>query len=98
MSFSNWKKNGDNASIERKIDHLALLPNPAAQATFAGYVQAEGFAVESAPDEPNDDGQFSVEFSRVDQAARIDEIVIPVFRKVAELGGIYDGWGCSVSP
>ena len=92
------KKNGDNASNERTIDHLALLPNPAAQAAFAGYVQAEGFVVESAPDEPNADGQFSVEFSRVDQAARIDEIVVPLFRKVTELGGIYDGWGCSVSP
>ena len=65
---------------------------------IADAVEAEGFAVESAPDEPNADGQFSVEFSRVDQAARIDEIVIPLFRKVAELGGIYDGWGCSVSP
>jgi hypothetical protein len=91
------EKQGDNASNEREIDHLAFLPTPKAQAAFAGYVQAEGFAVESAPDEPNANGQFSVEFSRIDQLARIDEIVVPLFRKVAELGGVYDGWGCSVS-
>jgi hypothetical protein len=92
------EKNGDNASNERKIDHLALLPNPKAQAAFTDYVQGEGYTVESAPDEPNADGQFSVEFYRVDQPARIDEIAVPLFRKVAELAGEYDGWGCEVSP
>ena len=49
------EKNGDNASNERKIDHLALLPNPKAQAAFTDYVQGEGYTVESAPDEPNAD-------------------------------------------
>jgi hypothetical protein len=92
------EKNGDNASNERKIDHLALLPNPKAQAAFTDYVQGEGYTVESAPDEPNADGQFLVEFYRVDQPARIDEIAVPLFRKVAELAGEYDGWGCEVSP
>lgn len=92
------EQQGDNANYERKIDHLALLPNRRAQAAFADYVHAEGFAIESAPDGPNQEGQFSVEFSRVDQPARIDEIVEPLFLKVAQLGGVYDGWGCPVSP
>ena len=92
------EKNGDNLSNERKIDHLALFPNPKAQAALAGYVQGEGFTVESAPDEPDVNGQFGVEFYRVDQPARIDETVVLLFRKVTELGGEYDGWGCEVSP
>lgn len=58
------EKNGDNASNERKIDHLALLPNPKARAAFTDYVQGEGYTVESAPDGPNADGQFCVEFHR----------------------------------
>jgi uncharacterized protein (TIGR01619 family) len=92
------EKHGDNASNARKIDHFAYFPNSKAQTAFAGYVQAEGFAIENAPAESNADGQFGVAFSRVDQPERIDEIVVPLFRKVTELGGEYDGWGCSVSP
>jgi hypothetical protein len=92
------EQQGDNAHNPRKVDHLALLPSAEAQTAFAGYVQAEGFDIESGLDEPNADGQFSVEFSRVDQPARIDEIVEPLFLKAAELGGVYDGWGCPVSP
>lgn len=91
------EQQGDNANHDRKIDHLALLPNRRSQAAFADHVRADGFAVESAPDVPNQEGQFSVEFSRVDQPARIDEIVEPLVLKVTELGGVYDGWGCPVS-
>jgi Family of unknown function (DUF695)/Regulator of ribonuclease activity B len=92
------EKRGDNASNERKIDHFAYFPNSKAQTAFAGFVQAEGFAIENAPAEPNANGQFSVAFSRVDQPERIDDIVVPLFRKITELSGEYDGWGCSVSP
>ena len=92
------QERGDNANNERRIDHLALLPGPEAQSAFTGYVQTEGFSIESAPHEPNAKGQFSVEFSRVDRPARIDEIVVPLVRMVVELGGVYDGWGCPVSP
>jgi uncharacterized protein (TIGR01619 family) len=92
------QERGDNANNARKIDHLALLPNPEAQTAFAGYVRTEGFVVDSAPRAPNVEGQFGVEFSRADQPARIDEIVLPLVRKVVELGGVYDGWGCHATP
>jgi hypothetical protein len=92
------QERGDNATNERKIDHLALLPNREAQTAFAGYVQTAGFSIESAPRAPNAEGQFSVEFSKVDQPARMDETVVPLVQKIVELGGVYDGWGCHVSP
>jgi hypothetical protein len=92
------EEQGDNANNARTIDHLALLPSLEAQAALAGYVQTEGFVIESAPHGPNAEGQFSVEFSRADQPARIDEIVLPLVRKVVELGGVYDGWGCHATP
>jgi len=91
------EKHGDNSNNERRIDHLALLPSGAARTAFIRYLQAEGFVVDSAPDEPNSEGQFSVEFSRVDRPAQIDEIVLPLFQKAVELSGVYDGWGCNVS-
>lgn len=91
------EKHGDNPNNERRIDHLALLPSAAAQSTFVQYATREGFAIDSAPAEPNVEGKFGVEFSRADRPAQIDETVIPLFRKAVELGGAYDGWGCNVS-
>ena len=92
------EKDGDNADKERKIDHLVLLPNPAARSTFIDYVRRENFEVDFAPDAANAEAQFSVEFSRLDRPSSIDEVVDPVVQKVLELGGVYDGWGCEVTP
>jgi uncharacterized protein DUF695/regulator of ribonuclease activity B len=92
------EKHGDNVGNEREIDHFAYFPSPAARAAFADFVRAEGFAIASSADKPNADGQFGMQFSRVDQPARIDEIVTSLLRKVTELGGEYDGWGCGVTP
>jgi hypothetical protein len=92
------EKHGDNAGNSREIDHFAYFPSAAARAAFADYVRAEGFAIASAADKPKAGGQFGLQFSRVDQPARIDEIVTPLLRKVTELGGEYDGWGCGVTP
>jgi uncharacterized protein DUF695/regulator of ribonuclease activity B len=91
-------KHGDNAGNAREIDHFAYFPSAATRTAFADYARAEGFAVASAVDKPNAGGQFGLQFSRVDQPARIDEIVLPLVRKVTELGGEYDGWGCGVTP
>lgn len=92
------EKRGDNPNNERQIDHMALLPTLEAQSAFARDVAEEGFSIDSAPDEPNDDGQFSVELSRTDRPAQIDDVVLSLFDRATSLGGIYDGWGCLVSP
>lgn len=91
-------KHGDDPNNQRKIDHLALLPSAEAQAAFEHHVALEGFAIDCAPEEGDEYGQFSVEFSRSDRPAEIDEIVIPLLEKVIDLGGSYDGWGCHVAP
>lgn len=87
---------GDNADVARQIDHFVWLPSLAAQAAFAAHVQAEGFTIIGAPREPDERKRFSVEFSRSDGVAHIDDVVLPLFRKAKELGGSYDGWGCEV--
>jgi regulator of RNase E activity RraB len=90
-------KHGDDASKERKIEHFAYFPSVEVRAAFADYVQAEGYAIENAPEVPDGEGQYSILFSRVDRAVRIDEIVLPLFERATELGGEYDGWSCQVS-
>ena len=89
---------GDNLNHERLIDHLVLLPSLEAQLAFARGVSAKGFSVDSLPNEPGNEGQFSVEFSRTDRPAQIDDVVLELFDEVTRLGGIYDGWGCHVEP
>lgn len=92
------EKNGDNTANERQIDHLVLLPSLEAQSVFAREVVGEGFSIGSAPREPNDHGQFTVEFSRMDRPAQIDDIVLALFDRATKLGGVYDGWGSHVAP
>lgn len=92
------EKNGDNPNNERQIDHMVLLPTLEAQSAFACDVAGEGFSIDSVSGMPNDDGQFSVEFSRTDRPAQIDDVVLSLFDRATDLGGIYDGWGCLIAP
>lgn len=91
--LENLKSHGDSLSEPRFIDHRAYLPNAAAAANLRAYLSDEGFIV----DEPMiDGGSIVLDFKRSDQPEKIDDVVIPVVRRVVELGGEYDGWGCEV--
>lgn len=84
---------GDNRSEPRPIDHFAYLPDAAAATRLVEYLHQQGFSV----DEPSiSGGTIAVSFKRDDRPEDIDEVVIPTARRVAELGGNYDGWGCEV--
>lgn len=84
---------GDAHEIPREIDHFAYFPDAGSAETFARWVEGEGFV--GITIEAND-GQHGVQFKRVDSAGEIDSVTIPLFNRAAELGGDYDGWGCSV--
>jgi len=92
------EQNGDSLRNERQIDHLARLPSPEAQSAFASYVKNEGFAIASIPAEPDEEGQYLVDFSKFGLPTQIDDLVLSLFDKAAELGGVYDGWGCEATP
>ncbi len=84
---------GDAHEIPREIDHFAYFPDARSAETFARWVEGEGFVGITV--EAND-GQHGVQFKRVDPADKIDSVTIPLFNRAIELGGDYDGWGCSV--
>jgi uncharacterized protein (TIGR01619 family) len=87
------ESHGDNLTEPRLIDHRAYLPNAAAAAELRAYVSGQGFTV----DEPMiDGGQVVLDFKRSDHPDKIDDVVVQVARRVQELGGEYDGWGCEV--
>lgn len=86
-------KHGDVLSKPRPIDHLAYLPNARAAASLRDLLGGQGFTVH----EPElGGGSIMLRFERTDQPDAIDDVVIPIARRVKELGGTYDGWGCEV--
>lgn len=91
------EEQGDNLNNERKIDHFVYLPSQDAQSAFVRRVTREAFTVDNAPEQPDEEGQFGVGFSRQDRPSEIDEIVLQLLKDVTDLGGIYDGWSCPVT-
>ena len=84
---------GDNHSEPRPVDHYAYLPDAVAASRLLDHLKEEGFSVE----EPGiNGGSIVVSFKRNDRPEDIDDVVIPIARRVHELGGKYDGWGCEV--
>ncbi|MFN3725839.1 MAG: DUF695 domain-containing protein [Allosphingosinicella sp.] len=89
----NLAAHGDNLSEPRSIDHFAYLPSVIAAESLRDHLHEQGFIV----DEPRiDGGSVAVSFKRTDRPEDIDDVVIPIARRLQELGGEYDGWGCEV--
>lgn len=89
----NLAAHGDDLSEVRPIEHFAYFPNSSAAAKLRNYLREEGFSI---GEPPIDGGTVAVSFKRIDRPEDIDDVVIPVARRVQELGGEYDGWGREV--
>lgn len=86
--------NGDDLSKPRTIDHLAYLPSVGAAETLRDYLRKQGFVV----GEPKVEGSsIGLSFERINAPDQMDDVVIPIARRVRDLGGDYDGWGCEVA-
>lgn len=84
---------GDNHSEARSIDHFAYLPNATAITELRDFLAGQGFSV----DQPKiDGGSVALCFTRVDRPDKIDDVVVPIAKRIREIGGEYDGWGCEV--
>lgn len=92
------KQKGDDLAKPRQVDHLAYFPDRAARDDFAGRLPRAGFVVAHLADPDDRLKDWTVAFHRVDAPDGIDAVVLPLFDKVTELGGVYDGWGCEVMP
>lgn len=92
----NLEQNGDDPSKPRQIDHMVYAPDRTVQQAIITYIMAEGFTLIKADTSPDEQGNYSVNFERSDAPADIDAIVLPLFHRVTELGGDYDGWGCVI--
>lgn len=90
-----------DASVEvpRSVTHRAYFHTEEAADDFAKFLDRDGFgALEVFEDEDAEDRAFGVRGTRTHAVdlATVDRIAIPLFVKVRELGGAYDGWECPV--
>jgi regulator of RNase E activity RraB len=94
-------EHGDRAELPRKVDHFVNFPSQEARAGFQQAVVSQGFAVEEASEDREENGsqRWKLHITRVD-AVEIDHIV-PITEwleaTARHYGGDYDGWGCPVT-
>ena len=91
------EKHGDDLSKPRNIDHFVYFDEKGAAEAFVGYLKESGFDVSGVRSPDDAIPQYTVEFGRQDRPADIEDVAVPLFEKVTELGGTYDGWGCEVT-
>jgi hypothetical protein len=90
----NLASRGDDLSKPRKVQHLAYLPSVEKAEELRDHLLTQGFKVGEPEIEA---GTVTLSFERTDAPERIDELVVAIARRVRELGGEYDGWGCEVT-
>ncbi|MBX3381334.1 MAG: DUF695 domain-containing protein [Phycisphaeraceae bacterium] len=84
---------GDDHSVPRPIEHLAILPSEAARREFVLWLGENGFEPTAQPAKPEPRGwpiEFAIE-SEIDIDA-IYEQTCDITVEAERLGGIYDGW------
>lgn len=92
--LENLASHNDDHSIARIIDHRAYVPSLEAAEVLKVILVKDGFNVNEV--EASEESVI-VDFNRSDRPSDIDEVVIPLARRIEELGGDYDGWGCQVT-
>jgi len=83
---------GDDLDAERQVDYFAAFPSEPAQGAFLSSLAAKGFTLHETF--INADGEFQVEFHRMDRPRAIDTITIDLLREADRHGGTFGGWGC----
>lgn len=88
--------NGDDLSIERKIDHRVYFSNKSKLKLYENYlIQNDFIEINIGKTKPLF-GKSFIDFKHIGAPKEISDVVYVLFDKAQELGGDYDGWGCSV--
>ena len=86
------KKEGDDGTASRQIDHWAYFPSHDTAEQFVQWLRERGYDVDGS--DAADDGKLCVRF-RHEGTVRLTDITshtIALKRRASELGGDYDGW------
>lgn len=85
---------GDDGSRPRPVDHLTIFRTREAANEYARFVGNRGYTVSPSTVDPT-----RVEFRRVAaiKSGSFDQELKALRAKAKDLGGGYDGWGCTPS-
>lgn len=88
------REQGDDGTRSRMVDHIAYFNSQEEAETFVAFLREHGYESE----EPDD--EFSVSFTRESSVVgdEFESELSALRSKAYELGGQYDGWGCTVVP
>jgi hypothetical protein len=92
--IENLEKEGDDGSIERKIDHWAYFENETSAKPFINWAIQNSFFNEPEHSHVTDEGKYCVRFFHhgIIKIGDISSHTIALRRKASEFGGEYDGW------
>ncbi len=89
------EEHGDNLEVLREIDHNFIFKNREHAEQLTKTLEEKGFKVSTSTR-----GLFKKSYDllaqRVDAPRQLDPITFELKQLADELGGEYDGWGCSV--
>ena len=89
------EEHGDNLEVPREIDHNFIFKNREQAERLSKTLEERGFMVSTSTR-----GFFKKSFDllaqRIDAPLQLDPITFELKELADELGGEYDGWGCSV--
>jgi hypothetical protein len=90
------RKEGDNGTASRQIDHCAYFSSSAAAEQFSQWVQEQGYGLDRV--DSTDDEKFCVCFFHIGtcELADICSHTVALLHNARELGGEYDGWEAPV--
>ena len=97
--IQNLKKNGDNLTNEREVNHFLYFNNVEDRELFLTKISDAGFKVLSQTQEKERETEaYTLNISRVDKVDQksVDGYVLFLCDLAQECNGRYDGWGCGV--
>jgi len=88
---------GDDLDLEREIDHRAYFANKIRLKEYQSYlIENDYFDIQIGKTKPIFGTHF-IDFKHIGAPKQVSGVVYDLFTKAVELGGEYDGWGCSVT-
>jgi len=88
---------GDDLSVEREIDHRVYFKEKSSLKNYRDYLNdRDYYDIQMGKTKPVFGTHF-VDFKHLGAPNQVSDVVYDLYTKAIELGGEYDGWGCSVT-
>jgi hypothetical protein len=90
------REQGDNLSIAREIDHRVYFSDKSKLKLYENYLRENDYVKIYIGKTKPILGERFIDFKHIGAPEAVSDVVYDLYTKAEELGGTYDGWGCSV--